>query len=105
MTQKVARETLIIWLYSQKYMNQLKPYGLIHYVSKKMNYVIMYVDKEQADEKIELLENLHFVRSIERSPKRELSMNFEEPLDERRKFIEERKEEKNNDNYFKNLEN
>lgn len=93
MTQKVARETLIIWLYSQKYMNQLKPHGLIHYVSKKMNYVIMYVDKEQVDKKMELLENLHFVRSVERSPKKELNMDFEEPLDDRRKFIEERKEE------------
>lgn len=104
MTQKVEREALIIWLYSQKYMNQLKPHGLIHYVSKKMNYVLIYVNKEKAEEKAELFESLHFVRSVERSPKKKINMNFEELLFERRKLVEEGKEQIQESNYFNKLE-
>lgn len=75
------RQELIIWVYSLKHFNKLKRYGIIHYVSKRMNYVIMYVDRTQQDETIQKLKKLHFVRDVELSPRREVDMDFENVLD------------------------
>lgn len=74
------RQPLIVWLYSLKYFNKLKNYGLIHYVSKKMKYVIMYVDQDQVETCKRDLEELHFVRSVEKSPKKEIPLDFSQVL-------------------------
>lgn len=37
------REGLIVFLYHLKNSRQLRKYGTIHYVSKKMKYVVLYV--------------------------------------------------------------
>lgn len=75
------RTKLIIWLYSLKQVNKLKHYGLIHYVSKKMKYVVMYVDQEKTSEVTEKLSKLAFIREIEALDDKVIDDNFENTFD------------------------
>lgn len=85
------REKIYIWLYSFKQFNALKKFGLIHYSSRKMNYVVMYMDEDQSEDIIHKISQLSFVREVQRSPQRDIDMTFEHSLDD---WIEEIKKSK-----------
>ncbi|MGM0212884.1 YlbG family protein [Enterococcus sp. AZ109] len=70
------RRGIVIWVYSLKQLKTLKRYGLIHYVSRKMKYVVLYVNEEVLEESEEKLRALHFVRQVERSYRPDVEMNF-----------------------------
>lgn len=61
------RQGLVVWLYTAKYLNKLKQYGYVHYVSRKLKYAILYVDASKAKNVQDQLGKQHFVRSIELS--------------------------------------
>ena len=54
------RRCLIVWVYTLKPLKQLRRYGLIHYVSRKMKYVVIYMNEENIES------NMLFVVSINR---------------------------------------
>lgn len=70
------RRGIIVWVYSLKQLKTLKRFGLIHFVSRKMKYVVLYVNEEVVDETEEKLQGLHFVRQVERSYRPDIEMNF-----------------------------
>ena len=70
------RRGIIVWVYSLKQLKTLKRYGLVHFVSRKMKYVVVYVNEEVVDETEEKLQALHFVRQVERSYRPDIEMNF-----------------------------
>lgn len=70
------RRGIIVWLYSLKQLKTLKRYGLVHFVSRKMKYVVLYVNEETVEEVEEKLQTLHFVRQVERSYRPDIEMNF-----------------------------
>ncbi|MGO3733308.1 MAG: YlbG family protein [Vagococcus sp.] len=76
----VPRRGLIVWVYSLKQLRNLRRFGYIHYVSKKMKYVVLYVDEEKAPEIIAKLEKQFFVRSVEPSMRPDINMNFDNRL-------------------------
>ena len=59
------RRGIIVWVYS-----------LVHFVSRKMKYVVLYVNEETVEEVQEKLQTLHFVRQVERSYRPDIEMNF-----------------------------
>ncbi|MBU8907137.1 YlbG family protein [Desertibacillus haloalkaliphilus] len=61
------RQGLAVWLHSLKYARQLRRYGNVHYVSKKMKYVILYCNAETIDDTVERLESNHYVKSVKKS--------------------------------------
>ncbi len=67
------RRCLIVWVYTLKPLKQLRRYGLIHYVSRKMKYVVIYMNEENIDQ-------LHFVRSVDKSYRPDVEMNFAEKI-------------------------
>lgn len=79
-SEKKERQELIVWVYTLKHFNKLKRYGMIHYASKRMNYIVMYVDQSKKEEITRKLSKLHFVRKVEDSPRQEVDMNFEDVL-------------------------
>lgn len=81
-TQFTHRVGLIIWLYTPKYVNKLKQYGLLHYVSRKLKYAVLYVDSNQVENVQNKLKKLHFVRSIEVSHYNDLTYNYDGLLEE-----------------------
>lgn len=99
------RQALIVWLYSLKYFNKLKNYGLIHYVSKKMKYVVMYVDQDQVETCKSNLEELHFVRSVEESPKKEIPLEFSQVLpDLREERAAKKRQAKSQENFEESID-
>lgn len=45
-----------------------------------MKYVVIYVDQEEVEKKVEQLNKLHYVRKVEVSRRREIDMTFENAL-------------------------
>lgn len=85
------RVGLIVWLYTTKYINKVKRYGLLHYVSKKMNYAVVYVDKSEKEKVQKSLQKHHFVRKVEVCINHEISYTFDGVLDTVEKLGNERK--------------
>lgn len=80
--EKSSRAGLVVWLYTTKYVNKLKRYGLVHYVSKNMNYAILYVNREDMDSISSSIEKQHFVRKVEQSYRCDMPNTFDGILDE-----------------------
>lgn len=90
------REKIYIWLYSFKQFNALKKFGLIHYSSRKMKYVVMYVDEDQLEDVIDQISQLSFVREVQKSPQKSVDMTFEHSLDNWMKNIKKNSTKENN---------
>lgn len=70
------RRGIIVWVYSLKQLKTLKRFGLVHYVSRKMKYVVLYVNQEAVEDTLNKLNALHFVRQVEPSYRPDIEMNF-----------------------------
>lgn len=81
------RVSLVIYLKSNKYVNKLKHYGYLQYVSRRMNYAIMYINQESQEKTIEKIEQEHFVDSVEISPKGSLDLTYDGLLEEMQREI------------------
>lgn len=65
-----------VWVKNTRAAKNLRKFGTIHYISKRLNYVSMYVDANQIDETIRTMEKLHFVTKIERSHRHEIPVEY-----------------------------
>ncbi|WP_019122781.1 YlbG family protein [Brevibacillus massiliensis] len=63
---------LAVWVKHPRAAKNLRKFGTIHYISKRLNYVAMYVDANSLDETIRTMERLHFVTRVERSHRHEI---------------------------------
>lgn len=61
------RQGLIVYLNSVSNQYKLRRFGDIVYFSKKMNYCVLYVDQNDADKTIAVLNSLDFVNGVDRS--------------------------------------
>ncbi|MBM6613617.1 YlbG family protein [Desemzia sp. RIT804] len=84
------RQGIIVWVYSLKHMKTLKRQGLIHYVSKRMKYVVLYVNRSEIDATEKKLNSFHFVRKVERSYRTNVDMDFAHVLEEISQITEEK---------------
>ncbi|MGE6258629.1 YlbG family protein [Heyndrickxia sporothermodurans] len=71
------RQGLIIWLYNLKHAKTLRRFGNVHYVSKRMKYVVLYCDRNEIDELQEKFSSMPFVRKVEASCKPFLKTEYE----------------------------
>ena len=92
--EQQERQALVVWLYTLKPIKQLKKFGNIHYISKRLKYIYLYVAKDEAESVMERLSTFHFVRKVEPSLRQELRMDFTQILPELREEIEKEKAEK-----------
>jgi uncharacterized protein YlbG (UPF0298 family) len=74
------RRGLIVWVYSLRQLKNLRRFGFVHYVSRRMKYVVMYVNEENVEENREKIERLHFVRNVDISHRPDIEMNFAEKI-------------------------
>lgn len=74
------RRGLIIWVYSLRQLKNLRRFGFIHYVSRKMKYVVLYVNEEESQETADKIQRLHFVRKVDFSYRPDIDMNFSEKI-------------------------
>ncbi len=77
------RRGLVVWVYSLKQLRNLRKFGFIHHVSRKMKYVILYVNEEDVERTTSRLNKLFFVRRVETSFRPDINMNFDNRLGNR----------------------
>lgn len=71
------RQGLIVWLFSLKNAKALRRFGNIHYVSRRMKYVVLYCSQEEANELAEKLATMPFVKKVDLSYKPFLKTEYE----------------------------
>ncbi|GMK41583.1 hypothetical protein PCCS19_46400 [Paenibacillus sp. CCS19] len=70
------RTGYIVWVSDLKAARSLDKYGTVHYMSRKMHYVVIYVDADRAEETSRNIARLPFVRKLERSYRNELKTEY-----------------------------
>jgi uncharacterized protein YlbG (UPF0298 family) len=71
------RQGIIVWLYTLKQAKMLRRFGNVHFVSKKLKYVVLYCDMDETEALITKLNAYSFVKKAEPSYKPFLKMEFE----------------------------
>lgn len=70
------RMGLIIWVNDIKSVSNLERYGNLIYISKKLKYVILYIDKSEYESKVTQIKRLNFVNKVDLSLNIEISNFF-----------------------------
>lgn len=70
------RRSLIVWVNDYKSARSLERFGLLHYISKKMKYAVLYFHAERENEVYAQLKKLPYVRKIEPSYRHELKTEY-----------------------------
>lgn len=74
---RVRRQALIVWYKHRRNIRQLMRHGHFIYGSRRMRYAVIYVNKDEIDEKEKALQKLPFVTKVDRSYKPYVATNFE----------------------------
>lgn len=80
------RTGIIIWLNDLKMIKHLERYGTIHYSSKKMLYVVMYLNADQAESTMQQIEKYPFVKKVEKSFRNEIQTEYTSNVPDKTKF-------------------
>ncbi|MCI2788515.1 DUF2129 domain-containing protein [Staphylococcus warneri] len=73
----VPRVSLVVYLKHIKHERQIRKYGHIVHSNRQRKYVIMYVNENEADDVVNKLMKLKYVRHIDGSPYRFLKKIYE----------------------------
>lgn len=63
----IKRQSIIIYLHNLRQAKALRKYGHVHYISRKMKYVVLYCNQEEVPAIIRKVEQLSYVKKIEPS--------------------------------------
>ncbi|GAJ25350.1 cytosolic protein [Liquorilactobacillus sucicola DSM 21376 = JCM 15457] len=86
------RQSIIVYLYHLKNSKQLRRYGTIHYVSRRMKYVVLYIDRSAMSETLKKLKEIRFVKRVALSPRSNIKINFGDEVGTTYKLTEEDRE-------------
>ena len=80
------RTGYIIWVSDLKAARMLEKYGLVHYMSRKMHYVVLYMNADRAEDTVRNIQRLPFVRRIERSYRTEIKTEYSSDVEDKTRF-------------------
>ncbi len=80
----IERQALVVWLYTLKQVKNIRKYGHVHFISNRLRYVILYVNRDEQDEIIEKLNKLHFVQKVEGSYRDDIDMTWKDAIPNRK---------------------
>lgn len=89
------RVGLIVEIKNKKFAHRLKRYSYVHYISNRMNYAVLYVNKEDVEKTMEQIKNEKFVKDVTISPKGSLPLEYDGLLEELQKEVNLKKKEDN----------
>jgi uncharacterized protein YlbG (UPF0298 family) len=67
---------LAVWVKDLKAARSLRLMGNIHFMSKRLKYVYLYIDGQVADQVICRIERLPYVQRVEPSQRMHISIDF-----------------------------
>jgi uncharacterized protein YlbG (UPF0298 family) len=82
----IERTGLIIWVNDTKAAKNLERFGSVHYISKKMHYVVLYVHAAKLDESIRNIQRLPYVKKVERSYRNEIKTEYSTNIPDKTRF-------------------
>ncbi|MGG1311316.1 MULTISPECIES: YlbG family protein [Cohnella] len=80
------RTGYIVWFSDWKAARGLEKYGTLHYVSRRMNYAVLYVNSDIAEETVRNIQRLPYVRKIERSYRSEIKTEYDRNIPDKTRF-------------------
>lgn len=80
------RGGLIVWLHHLKAIKVLERFGTLHYVSRRMKYAVLYVNRDQLEQTINDLTQLNFVKKIEKSYRHEIKTEYNSEIPDKTRF-------------------
>ena len=72
-----GRQGVFVWLYTLKQAKQLRRYGNVLYISKKLKYVHLYCNMDETEGIVEKLQKLSYVKRVDLSYRPFLKTEFE----------------------------
>lgn len=82
------RVGFIVWLSDSRQARGLERYALVHYVSHKMRYAVVYVNADRAEQAVEAIQKLTYVKRVERSYRSELRTEYTKTKEDKSKFFD-----------------
>lgn len=95
------RTGLVVWLNSKRNVKRLMNFGVLHYVSSKMDYALLYVDAKELDSTLGRLKKENYVKKVEVSLLRDLPSTYDDVLTEMQQEIDEKKRKKELETFSK----
>ncbi|WP_054950236.1 YlbG family protein [Numidum massiliense] len=80
--QIAERTGLAVWVKDLRKARSLGRYGNIHYMSKKLNYVCMYIDARKESQLMNRIQKMPFVIRVEKSKRKEIPTEYDGLLDQ-----------------------
>ncbi|WP_322905749.1 YlbG family protein [Paenibacillus campi] len=77
----------IIWVSDLKAARNLEKYGCVHYISRRMHYVVMYVNAEREPDIVKNMSRLSYVRKVERSYRNEIKTEYSKKVPDPTQFF------------------
>jgi len=74
---RIKRQGIVVWFQHMKNMKQLKRYGNVIYISKRLKYALLYVNQDELEDIETKIMKHSFVSKIERSYKPFIRTDFE----------------------------
>lgn len=71
---------LAVWLKDLRKARSLERLGNIHFISKRLKYVYMYIDEHAAETLIPQIERQPFVRRVDPSKRNQITLDFSQSL-------------------------
>ncbi|WP_174880849.1 DUF2129 domain-containing protein, partial [Metabacillus niabensis] len=63
------RQGIVVWLHSLKHVKMLRKFGNVHYVSKRLKYVVLYCNIDVVEQTLQKLSTYSFVKLADPSYK------------------------------------
>ncbi len=76
------RQGIIVYIHSMKHVKSLRKLGNIHYVSRRLKYVILYLNMEEVEGVTARLKKLNYVKKVDISHKPFVKTDFDSGKEE-----------------------
>lgn len=80
------RTGFIVWVSDLKAARGLDRFGTVHYMSRKLHYVVLYMNAERAEDALKQLNRLSYVRKVERSYRNEIKTEYSKDNEDKTRF-------------------
>ncbi|MBU9672173.1 DUF2129 domain-containing protein [Planococcus sp. CP5-4] len=71
------RQGLIVYVHQLKQAKSLRKYGHVHFISRKLKYVVVYMDQDKIEATKERLSKLPYVKKVLESQRPFLKTEYE----------------------------
>ncbi|HLR10856.1 MAG TPA: DUF2129 domain-containing protein [Sporosarcina sp.] len=73
----IKRQSIIIYLHNLRHAKAMRKYGHVHYISRKMKYVVLYCNQEEVPMIMEKIKKYSYVKKVEPSHRPFLKTTYE----------------------------